>query len=192
MSAHPSLLLLLQKSSPAQKAAAAHLHKNARSSVALARPHYEGITGGSCGGRWPLQGKCLEAVQETVKLVFARSARKHSVEYRRQQQLYCDVLQFLQTHTAHTLLRTSTTRKLLEHRALFLALRPCSVSRSFLSSSHQHFKVFSPGISLPHTFAPFDALKPAPDREKCALSCIAQKISNILFLCFKSFSLHFI
>ena len=66
------------------------------------------------------------------------------------------------------------------------------VSRSFLSSSHQHFKVFSPGISLPHTFAPFDALKPAPDREKCALSCIAQKISNILFLCFKSFSLHFI
>ena len=145
LSAHPSLLLLLQKSSPAQKAAAAHLHKNARSSVALARPHYEGITGGSCGGRWPLQGKCLEAVQETVKLVFARSARKHSVEYRRQQQLYCDVLQFLQTHTAHTLLRTSTTRKLLEHRALFLALRPCSCqglffpptsfSRSFLLAS---------------------------------------------------------
>ena len=25
--------------------------------VALPRPHYEGITGGSCGGWWPLQGK---------------------------------------------------------------------------------------------------------------------------------------
>ena len=189
LSAHPSLLLLLQKSSPAQKAAAAHLHKNARSSVALARPHYEGITGGSCGGRWPLQGKCLEAVQETVKLVFARSARKHSVEYRRQQQLYCDVLQFLQTHTAHA--ADEYNEKAPGAPGTFSCSSTLLVSRSFLSS-HKLFKVFSPGISLPHTFAPFDALKPAPDREKCALSCIAQKISNILFLCFKSFSLHFI
>ena len=106
-----SARLLLQKSSAAaQKAAAlaaAHLqqHKKVRSSsIALGRPHYEGITWGSCGGRWPLQGKCLEAVQETVAvLVFARRPgatwREKAPQCRVQtrQQLYCDVLHFLQT-----------------------------------------------------------------------------------------------
>ena len=84
--------------------------------------------------------------------------------------------------STHTLL--STTRKLPEHRAsLFLALRPspCSCQGLFLSS-HQHFKVFSLGISLPHTFRRFDALKTAPDREKCALSYITWQISQIYIL----------
>ena len=70
-----ALLHTAAAAAAAQKAAA-QLHKNVHSSIALARPHYEGITGGSCGGRWPLQGKYLEAEQETVELVFARAARE--------------------------------------------------------------------------------------------------------------------
>ena len=117
------------------------------------------------------------------KLVFARSARKHSVEYRRQQLLYCDVLQFLQTCTAQP--ADEYSEKAPGAARTLSCSSTLLVSRSFLSSHHL-FKVFSPGSNL----CTFDALKTAPDRENCAFSCITQKISNILSLCFKSFSLH--
>lgn len=113
---------------------------------------------------------------------FEREKALHVLEYRHGSSsciaMCCTFCRLFDAHAA------STTRKLPEHRAsLFLALRPspCSCQGLFLSS-HQHFKVFSLGISLPHTFRRFDALKTAPDREKCALSYITWQISQIYLL----------
>ena len=141
LSAHPaSLLLLLQKSSPAQKAAA-HLHKNRRSSVALARPHYEGITGGSCGGQWPLQGKSAwkQCKKQWLCCFLHEFRARESTPCTRvqtwQQQLYCDVLHFLQTFR-----RTRCRRRVQRESSgapccVALVLSCCSstllVSRSF-------------------------------------------------------------
>ena len=52
--------------------------------VALPRPHYEGITGGSCGGCWPLQGKYEKSSARNSRAGFCTPAcqsacpRKHS------------------------------------------------------------------------------------------------------------------
>ena len=84
--------------------------------------------------------------------------------------------------STHTLqVQRESSRSTVLHSFLLFDLRLAHVKVFFLSS-HQHFKVFSLGISLPHTFRRFDALKTAPDREKCALSYITWQISQIYFL----------
>ena len=178
LSAHPSLLLLLQKSSPAQKAAA-HLHKNARSSVALARPHYEGITGGSCGGRWPLQGKCLEAVQETVERSwFLHEARESTLQSTDGSSCIAMCCSFCRL-ALHTL-PTSTARKLLEHQALFLALRPCSCQGLFFPPT-----TISRSLLLASAFRiPLHLLMHLKLHQtgKCAHSAALQRKSAIFYL----------
>ena len=62
--------------------------------VALPRPHYEGITGGSCGGCWPLQGKYEKSSARNSRAGFCTPAcqsacpRKHSST---DSGVYCDV-----------------------------------------------------------------------------------------------------
>ena len=130
----------------------AHLHKNSSSSIALARPHYEGITGGSCGGRWPLQGKC--AWKQCKKqwlcwFLHEFRARESTFLSTRVQTAAAAVLQcvaLFADFSTHTLqVQRESSRSTVLHSFLLFDLRlahvkvfffpPISISRSFLLAS---------------------------------------------------------
>ena len=99
--------------------------------VALPRPHYEGITGGSCGGWWPLQGKYEKSSARNSGAGFCTPPpcpRKHSST----DSVYCDVpctfctLALGCSVRCHAHYVSSTTRKVVSCSSTLLR------SRSFL------------------------------------------------------------
>ena len=99
--------------------------------VALPRPHYEGITGGSCGGWWPLQGKYEKSSARNSGAGFCTPPpcpRKHSST----DSVYCDVpctfcrLALGCTVRCHAHYVSSRTRKVVSCSSTLLR------SRSFL------------------------------------------------------------
>ena len=94
--------------------------------VALPRPHYEGITGGSCGGCWPLQGKYEKSSTRNSRAGFCtpESARE-SIRVQTAACVLRRAVHFLQAGTCLQCTLPCTLCRVQRER-WFLALRPCS------------------------------------------------------------------
>ena len=134
--------------------------------------HYKASAWKQCKKQW----LCWFLHEDLVQ----PGARKHrSVEYRHGSSCIAMFCTFCRLFDAHA----ADNEKAPGAPCTLSCSSTLPVSRSFSFLPFQG--LLSPGSSLPHTFGLFDALKTAPDREKCTISsCITQQISNLLFHAF--------
>ena len=126
--------------------------------VALPRPHYEGITGGSCGGWWPLQGKYEKSSARNSGAGFCTPPpARESIRVQTACIATCRAL-FAGWHLAAVYVAMHIMSRVQRER-WFLALRPCSGQGLFFfpcsRASLLHQKTFSYVLLLllPYNFS---------------------------------------